>query len=89
MDEQASLENQLAIARQQAADGALRCARQRGIIARIIGRGHPSKEAIELLHQFLASQRHFQSRCDHVEQKLEAIRLQHAVERRKLRLLSK
>jgi hypothetical protein len=86
MDEQASLENQLAIARRQAEEGALRCARQRGITARLIARGLPSKEAVELLHHLLASQRHFQTRCDHIEQQLEAIRLQHAVERRKERL---
>jgi hypothetical protein len=89
MDEQASLENQLAIARQQAEEGALRCARQRGITARLIARGHPSKEAVDLLHELLASQRHFQTRCDQLEQQLEAIRLQHAIKRRKQRLLSK
>jgi hypothetical protein len=86
MDEQASLENQLAIARQQAEEGALRCARQRGITARLIARGLPSKEAVELLHHLLASQRHFQTRCEHIERQLDAIRLQHAVERRKARM---
>ncbi|MDF3074914.1 MAG: hypothetical protein K0S54_2581 [Alphaproteobacteria bacterium] len=89
MDEQATLENQQAIARQHAADGALRVARQRGIVARIIARGHPAKEAIELLDHLLASQRHFQNRCHQFERQLEALRLQQAIERRRRPLIAK
>ena len=88
-DEQASLRHRLAIARQRAADGAVRVARQRGLVARLIARGHRDTEPLELLTQLLDAQSHFEEHCARLERRLAALGYERPIGRRHLHIVVK
>jgi hypothetical protein len=88
-DEHARLRHRLAIARQRVADGAERVARQRGLVARLIARGHRDGEPLELLTQMLVAQRHFEEHCARLERQLAALDNERPGPRRHLSIVAK
>lgn len=88
-DDRATLQHCLTLARQRASDAAVRVAPQRRLVARLLARGHPTREAMEMLQQLLIAQRHFDERCAAFERQVAAMERDGAMARRRLRMVSR